>query len=101
MVIGDSTTSIGDSAFFDCRILTSVKIGSSITSIGEHAFVGCSKLTSIRSLATTAPTIQSNTFQGVKTGGILTVPSGATGYDLWMSTGDYYLGKYNWTMVEQ
>ena len=24
-----------------------------------------------------------------------------TGYDTWMGTGNYYLGKYNWTKVEQ
>jgi hypothetical protein len=29
------------------------------------------------------------------------VPSGSSGYDVWMGTGNYYLGKYNWTMVEQ
>jgi len=29
------------------------------------------------------------------------VPSGSTGYDVWMGTGDYYLGKYNWTKTEQ
>jgi hypothetical protein len=51
--------------------------------------------------AITAPTIQSNTFQYVKTGGTLTVPQGSTGYDVWMGTGDYYLGKYGWTKVEQ
>jgi hypothetical protein len=48
----------------------------------------------------TAPTIQSNTFQKVKTGGTLTVPAGSTGYDVWMGTGDYYLGKYSWTILE-
>jgi len=58
-------------------------------------------LISITSLATTAPTIASSTFNNIKTGGTLTVPSGSTGYDAWMSTNDYYLGKYNWTKVEQ
>ena len=67
----------------------------------NKAFNNCSSLTSVTSLATTAPTIQSNTFQNVKTNGTLTVPSGATGYDVWMGTGDYYLGKYKWTKVEQ
>jgi len=50
---------------------------------------------------TTAPAIQNSTFNGVKANGTLTVPQGSTGYDTWMSTGDYYLGKYNWTKIEQ
>jgi hypothetical protein len=58
-------------------------------------------LANIISLATTAPTIQSITFYGVKTNGTLTVPQGSTGYDTWMGTGNYYLGKYGWTKVEQ
>ena len=44
-----------------------------------------------------APTIQSNTFQNIKTGGTLYVPTGSTDYDIWMD----YLGEYNWTKVEQ
>ena len=51
--------------------------------------------------ATTAPVIQNTTFLNVKTNGTLTVPSGSSGYDAWMDTGDYYLGLYNWTKVEQ
>ena len=101
ITIPDSVTSIGNNAFNECRGLTSITIGNSVTSIGDSAFQNCSGLTSITSLATTAPTIQSYTFKDVKTGGTLTVPSESTGYDVWMGTGDYYLGKYNWTKVEQ
>ena len=99
--IPNSVTSIGDWAFRDCSGLTSVTIGNSVTSIGSYAFDGCMNLNSITSLATTAPTISNYTFNKVKTGGTLTVPSSSTGYDVWMGTGDYYLGKYNWTMVVQ
>ena len=84
-----------------CTSLTTVTIGNGVTSIGNQAFQNCRNLASITSLATTAPTIQSNTFQDVKTGGTLTVPSGSSGYDVWMRTGNYYLGKYSWTKVEQ
>ena len=40
-------TSIGDSAFYNCKSLTSVVIGDSVTSIGEGAFEYCYRLTSI------------------------------------------------------
>ena len=99
--IPDSVTNIGISAFEGCEGLTSVTIPNSVTSIGGGAFRFCSSLTSITSLATTAPTIQSYTFTLVKTNGTLTVPIGSTGYDVWMGTGDDYLGKYGWTKIEQ
>jgi len=53
-------------------------------------------LTSIKSLAVIAPTIQSSTFQNVKTNGTLSVPIASSGYDIWMGTGNYYLGSYDW-----
>ena len=99
--IPNSVTSIGEWAFGYCTSLTSITIPSSVTSIGNMAFYECSGLTSITSLATTAPTIQSDTFHSIKTGGTLYVPIGSTGYDVWMGTDIFYLGKYNWTKVEQ
>lgn len=101
VTISDSVTSIGEWAFSNCTGLTSVTIGNGVTTIGGMAFDSCTNLTSITSLATTAPTIQSSTFGNVKTGGTLYVPTGSTGYDVWMSTGNYYLGQYGWTKVEQ
>ena len=99
--IGDNVTSIGEYAFIYCSGLTSITIPNSVTSIGYAAFQGCTSLTSIVSNATTAPTIVNNTFQQIKTNGTLTVPSGSSGYDVWMQNADYYLGLYNWTKVEQ
>ena len=101
VTIGNGVTSIGYKAFEGCYNLTSVNIGTGITSIGDVVFSACSNLTSIVCNATTAPTIQSGTFRNVKTNGTLTVPTGSTGYDVWMDTGDYYLGKYSWTKIEQ
>ncbi len=101
ITIPDSVTSIGVSAFINCTGLTSVTIGSSVTSIGASAFWSCTGLTSITSLATKAPTIKYDTFYSIKTGGTLTVPSGSSGYNVWMGTGNYYLGYYHWTKVEQ
>lgn len=100
-VIPNNVTSIGVSAFSSYSSLTSVTIPSSVTSIGDGAFSICTSLTSITVEAATAPTIQSNTFRNIKTNGTLIVPSGSSGYDVWMGTGNYYLGKYNWTKVEQ
>ena len=52
VVIPDSVTSIGDSAFSNsafssCKSLTSIIIPESVTSIGNQAFLGCTSLTSI------------------------------------------------------
>ena len=42
VTIGDSVTSISNSAFSGCTSLTSVTIGSGVTNIGAYAFYGCS-----------------------------------------------------------
>ena len=47
VIIPDSVTSIGDSAFSGCDSLTSVTVGNSVTSIGKYAFYGCPGLTEI------------------------------------------------------
>ena len=47
LVIPNSVTSIGNSAFYGCSSLTSVTIGESVTSIGNSAFNGCSSLASV------------------------------------------------------
>ena len=47
VTLGNSVTSIGQSAFEYCTSLTSVTLGNSVTSIGEHAFDSCKSLTSV------------------------------------------------------
>ena len=40
-IIPNSVTSIGNSAFFNCRVLASITIPNSVTSIGNNAFMYC------------------------------------------------------------
>ncbi len=47
VVIPESVTAIGDSAFSNCQNLTSVIIPGSVETIGTSAFGGCSSLTSV------------------------------------------------------
>lgn len=97
----NSVTTIGGSSFYECTSLSNIRIGNNVNEIGNHSFTNCTSLNSITCLATTAPTIYQYTFNNVKSNGTLTVPNGSTGYDVWMGTGNYYLGKYGWTKVEQ
>ena len=47
ITIPDSVTTIGNEAFWCCRQLTNVNIGNSVTTIGNSAFSGCGSLESI------------------------------------------------------
>ena len=47
VAIPNSVTSIAVGAFADCSGLTSITIGNSVTSIGDFAFYNCSSLTSV------------------------------------------------------
>jgi len=46
-VIPDGVTTIGNSAFYACKGLTSVNFPNSVISIGDYAFTGCTGLTSV------------------------------------------------------
>lgn len=92
VTIPNTVTTIDEAAFRFCSSLTSITIPDSVATIYQLVFNGCSKLTSITSLALTAPTIHYKTFQNLPTGGTLYVPSGATGYDVWLTK------LSNWTL---
>ena len=62
VTIGSGVTSIGYEAFRNCTGLTSVTIPSGVTSINKGAFRDCSGLTEVTVLATTPPTLRSNSF---------------------------------------
>lgn len=96
----DEVTSVGQNAFMGCRSLISITLPSSITSIASDAF-STSTLESIICNATIAPTIKHDTFYNIKANGTLYVPTGSTGYDVWMSTNNFYLGSRSWIKVEQ
>ena len=122
LVIPNSVETIGKNAFYGCSGITSINICYGVKKIEQSAFSGCTgiveivipesvtslgntvfprTLNKITSLATTAPSITSDTFYDVKSQGTLIVPSGCTdAYSSWMRTGNYYLGKYNWTIQE-
>ena len=60
--IGNSVTTIGNSAFGYCRDLANVTIGNSVTTIGNSAFYDCSNLRSV-SIPRSVKTIGAGAFQ--------------------------------------
>ena len=100
VTIPDSVTTIGNYAFTACISLTSVTIPDSVTSIGVRAFYYCENLSTITSHIMNAPSVNNSTFQGVKNGGKLYVPTGSSGYETWMND-QGNLGSFGWTKVEQ
>lgn len=98
LTIPDSVTVIGDSAFMECSSLTSLTIPSGVTSIDGWCFMSCSSITDIYCYATTAPTINNQTFRDIATGGTLHYPTGSD-YSSWMSNEENYLGYFGWTSV--
>lgn len=63
LVIPNSVTSIGSSAFYNCSGLTSVTIPNSVTKIGASAFNRCSGLTSV-TIGNSVTSIDDYTFLG-------------------------------------
>ncbi len=63
LIIGDSVTSIGSSAFCGCTGLTSIEIPDSVTSIGNSAFSYCTGLKSIE-IPISVTSIGSSAFSG-------------------------------------
>jgi hypothetical protein len=92
---------LGTSAFYSCGAIEEIKIPDSVTTIGNSVFYNCTNLKTIRCQCVSAQKVYSSTFKNVKEGGTLYVPIISSGYDEWMKTSNYYLGKYNWTMVRE
>ena len=62
VVIEDGVTSIGASAFYSCKSLTSITIPDSVTSIENYAFANCSNLPSI-TISKSVTSIGNNAFK--------------------------------------
>ena len=77
VTIPNSVTSIGFAAFALCTSLTSVTIGSGVTSIGDSAFGSCSSLTSV-TIPNSVTSIGSSAFYGCTGLESVTIGSGVT-----------------------
>ena len=71
-------TSIGDLAFENCEVLTSVTIGSGVSEIGGYAFSLCPKLADVTCLAEKVPSTHAHAFNSsYPDKATLHVPAGA------------------------
>lgn len=93
--------SISGFLFYNCPKLSTIVIPSSVLSIGQGVFRGCKGMRSIVCNSKVAPSVTKSTFQSIRKSGVLYVPKGSSGYDVWMDDGDNYLGKYGWKKLEK
>ena len=75
--IPDSVTSIGDSAFYFCKSLTSITIPNSVTSIGDYAFYYCESLTNV-TIPDSVTSIGSSAFSSCTSLTSVTIPDSVT-----------------------
>ena len=78
--IGDSVTSIGNYAFYNCYSLSSITIPDSVTSIGSNAFSSCYSLSSI-TIPDSVTSIGSNAFSNCYSLSSITIPNSVTSID--------------------
>ena len=77
ITIPDSVTSIGSRAFKNCRSLQSIVIPDSVTSIGDQAFYGCTSLQSI-DIPTSVTSIGSRAFMSCEAMRSIVIPTSVT-----------------------
>ena len=77
VIIENGVTSIGKTAFFTCKNITSITIPNSVTSIGDHAFSACESLTSI-TIPNSVTSIGYNALYGCKCLTSITIPNSVT-----------------------
>ena len=89
--IPNSVTSIGNSAFYGCSAFTSLEIPNGVTSIGNMAFSSCSSLKIIKCYAENVPTAGSGVFKSCHSNMVIYVPSAS--FDAYKATESW--GSYN------
>jgi hypothetical protein len=75
--ISDSVTSIGNSAFAECRAITNIVIPSGVTSISDYTFQYCQSLSSV-TLPSGVTSIGNNAFDGCSSLTSFTIPDNVT-----------------------
>lgn len=100
------TSKVSQGMFASCNKLRTVTLSENVASIENGAF-SSTGLKNLICNRTTAPSVAWGTaggytgyigFIGVGSAGILTAPSGGSGYDAWMVSRTHYsLGYYGWT----
>lgn len=90
ITLPNNITSIGDNAFGGCQALTTITIPSNVTSIGQYAFFQCINLAEINVQATTPPSISNNSFFGIKSSVVITIPENCQ---------DAYMADPNWKIL--
>ena len=83
VVFGRKLTKINGWAFYNCEKLRSITLHRNVAYIGESAFSCCYSLNQITCYAQVAPSIYDNSFLGIPTEGVLTVPEGSD-YSSWL-----------------
>ena len=73
--IHENVSSIGEYAFSECSNITELVLGRGLTEIDNGAFQECGLLSKVTSLATTAPTLETNVFTGISADATLYYPS--------------------------
>lgn len=80
--VPDGVSSIEVQSFKNCDHLTNITLGSGLHDIGDEAFSGCTQVVRIKSRVAVAPTVYSNTFEGLSDSVIVNTPCGsATSYE--------------------
>ena len=77
LIIGNKLTSIGDRAFYGCTSLKDVDIPNGVTSIGKSAFEGCERLT-LLTIGNKLTSIGYSAFYGCTSLKSVTIPNSVT-----------------------